>query len=113
MVASFQVRDAAGAAQPPMRPLGQWCLVWVAHMGHWSPGQVVMHSHAGNLLQRSWVLFRKRCSGGLTSVIYKSDKLLFLVQLLDVVLCCLRARQTDNRGGCLWEGKGFQGNCEG
>lgn len=82
MVAPFQVPDVAGAAQPPMRPFGQWCLMWVAHVGHHSPEQVVMQSQAGNLLQKSWVLFLKCYSGSLARLIYKSDKkkLLFLVQ---------------------------------
>lgn len=118
MSKTLWVPDVARVAQPPVKPLGQWCLVWVAHVGHWSPEQVVMQSHAGNLLQKSWFLFLKSCSGNLTRVSYKSDKKSYYSLLSSLMLCCAILGQVRmiikavvfGKGK---EGKGFLGNREG
>lgn len=34
MVVPFSVSDVAEVAQAPVRPLGQWYLVWVAYVCH-------------------------------------------------------------------------------
>lgn len=93
---SFWVSEVTGMAQPPMRPLGQWYLVWVALVGPWSPQQVVMQSPAGNLPQKSWVLFLKCCSCSHTRVIYEPDLKNYysLFTSLMLVLCHLGAGQS-------------------